>query len=57
MDDEAYEKSWEPVFQTFDLPLADFPNIDPAKLRTIRLKFDRTPMRVIILSLIGFQDP
>ena len=55
MDNFAYEKSSEPVFQTFELPLAAFP-IDPAKLRTIRLKFDRTPMRVIILSQVGFED-
>ena len=56
MDDFAYEKSSEPVFQTFVLPLAAFPNLDPAKLRTIRLIFNRTQMRVIILSQIGFED-
>jgi dienelactone hydrolase len=56
MDDYAYEKSSEPVFQTFDLPLSAFPNLDPAMLRTIRLKFDRTPMRVIIVSQVGFED-
>jgi hypothetical protein len=54
MDNFAYEKSSEPVFQTFELPLAAF-NMDPAKLRTIRLKFDKTPMRVIILSQVGFE--
>ncbi len=57
MDDFAYEKSSEPVFQTFELPLASFANIDPAKLHIIRLKFDRTPMRVIILSQVGFESP
>ena len=56
MDDFAYEKSSEPVFQTFEIPLSAFPKIDPAKLHTIRLKFDRTPMRVIILSQVGFED-
>jgi hypothetical protein len=55
MDDFAYEKSSEPIFQTFELPLAAFKNIDPAKLRTITLKFDRTPMRVMILSQVGFE--
>jgi len=50
MDDFAYEKSSEPVFQNFELPLAAFPNLDPSKLHGLRLKFDRTPMRVIILS-------
>jgi hypothetical protein len=56
MDNYAYEKSSEPVFQTFELPLAAFPNLDPSQLHTIRLKFDRTPMRVIILSQVGFED-
>src|ERR1700722_1591983 len=56
MDNFAYEKSSEPVFQTFELPLAAFPNLDPSQLHTIRLKFDRTPMRVIILSQVGFED-
>lgn len=55
MDDFAYQKSSEPVFQTFLIPLAAFP-IEPAKLRTIRLKFDRTPMRVMIVSQVGFED-
>jgi dienelactone hydrolase len=57
MDDFAYEKSSEPVFQTFELPLAAFGKIDASKLHTIRLKFDRTPMRVIILSQVGFENP
>lgn len=56
MNDFAYKKSSEPVFQTFEIPLADFPRIDPAKLRVVRLKFDRTPMRVVILSQMGFED-
>jgi hypothetical protein len=56
LDDAAYEKSSEPAFQTFELSLAAFPNVDPAKLHTIRLKFDRSPMRVIILSQVGFED-
>ncbi len=56
MDDQAYEKSSEPVFQSFEIPLAAFPGIDAARLRTIRLKFDRTPMRVIILSQLGFEN-
>lgn len=54
MDNFAYQKSWEPVFQTFLLPVAAF-HMEPAKLRTIRLKFDRTPMRVIIVSQVGFE--
>lgn len=52
----AYEKSSEPAFQTFELPLAAFKGIDPAQVHAIRLKFDRTPMRVIIVSQIGFEN-
>ncbi len=75
MDDFAYEKASEPVFQTFEIPLAAFAfhplpdgrgsvarsgrgaaeRADAPGLRVIRLKFDRTPMRVIILSQIGFE--
>jgi dienelactone hydrolase len=57
MDNFAYEKSSEPAFQTFEIPLSAFPNIDPSKLHSISLKFDRTPMRVIILSQVGFEKP
>jgi hypothetical protein len=55
MDDFAYEKSSEPAFQTFEVPLASFAGVDPAKVRVIRLKFDRTAMRVVILSQVGFE--
>jgi dienelactone hydrolase len=55
MDDYAYEKASEPAFQTFEVPLAAFANVDPGKVRVIRLKFDRTPMRVVILSQVGFE--
>jgi hypothetical protein len=52
LDEIAYEKESEPIFQTIDLPLSAF-TINPAKIKTIRLRFDRTPMRVIILSQLG----
>jgi hypothetical protein len=52
LDEIGYEKESEPIFQTIDLPLAAFTG-EPAKIKTIRLRFDRTPMRVIILSQIG----
>ncbi len=60
MDDFAYEKPSEPVFQTIDLPLAAFAaestGFDPAKIKIIRLRFDRTVSRVVILSQIGLAD-
>jgi len=53
LDEIGYEKESEPIFQTIDLPLAVF-GVNPAKIKTIRLRFDQTPMRVVILSQIGF---
>ena len=59
LDEKGYEKDWEPVFQTVRIPLADFAangakRLDPGKLSTVRLKFDRTEMGVICISGIGF---
>jgi dienelactone hydrolase len=55
----GYDKDTEPVFQTVRIPLTAFKAtgskpFDPASLRTIRLKFDHTPMSVICLSGLGF---
>ncbi|MBV9301434.1 MAG: hypothetical protein JOY62_05660 [Acidobacteriaceae bacterium] len=59
LDKFAYQKASEPIFQTIELPLDAFVQndgrFDPAKLKTIRLRFDRTPTRVVILSEIGFE--
>ncbi len=60
MESDAYEKDWEPVFQTVRAPLAAFQvpggskPFDPAKLSAVRLKFDRTAMSVICISGLGF---
>jgi hypothetical protein len=49
----------EPVFQTFDFPLADFaaanPALDPARLRRVRFVFDRTPRGRVMLDDVGFR--
>jgi dienelactone hydrolase len=60
MESQAYEKDWEPVFQTVRVPLAAFQTVDAtkrfegARLSVVRLKFDRTSMSVICISGIGF---
>jgi dienelactone hydrolase len=60
LDEQGYDKDWEPVFQTVRVPLADFKTADGArrlelgKLSAVRLRFDRTPMSVICISGIGF---
>jgi dienelactone hydrolase len=57
----AYEKDWEPVFQTVRAPLDAFQSHGPKpfdlrKLSTVRLKFDRTAMSVICISGVGFGE-
>jgi hypothetical protein len=51
----------EPVFQSFELPLAAFvrakPAFRPAALRSVRFVFDRTPQRVVALDDLGFRTP
>jgi hypothetical protein len=60
MDEEGYNQDWEVVFQSVRVPLSAFQSteksrtFDPAKLTTVRLKFDRTPMYEICISSIGF---
>ena len=56
LDDYAYKKPAEPIFQTFELPLKDFGIEDPTKLRVVKLRFDKTMERVVILSQIGFEQ-
>ena len=59
MDSAAYEKDWEPVFQTVRAPLREFQTadgakrFDPRKLTVVRLIFDRTATSVICISGVG----
>ncbi len=59
LDDAAYKNASEPIFQTIEMPLSAFASqdkrYDPAKLKSVRLRFDRTPSRVVIISEIGFE--
>jgi dienelactone hydrolase len=51
----------EPVLQTYEIPLADFvqinPDFDPVELREIRFRFDRLASRVLLLDHVGFASP
>lgn len=55
-----YGDAWEPVMQTFELPLKAFadakPGFDPAALREVRFVFDRSPEGVVILDDVGFAE-
>jgi hypothetical protein len=59
LDRAFYRRETEPVFQTYELPLALFasPGWTPARLRDVRLVFDRTPSGVIALNEVGFSRP
>jgi len=57
-ESDLYGKPWEPVLQTFEIPLAAFaaadPRFTPATLKEIRLVFDRSPEGMVILDDVGF---
>lgn len=57
---ELYGDAWEPVLQTFELPLSAFaaakPGFDPAALREVRFVFDRSPEGVVILDDVGVAE-
>lgn len=59
-ESDLYGDAWEPVMQTFELPLQAFvaakPGFDPAGLREVRLVFDRRPEGVVILDDLGFAE-
>ncbi len=56
-DESRFAAVFELVQQTFVMPLADFakssPEFDPAKLKTIRLLFDKTVAGTVVVSDIG----
>jgi hypothetical protein len=56
----AYEKSTEPVLETFEFPLRTFkqtnPDFEPGKLEKIIFRFDRSAEGVISLDEIGFRE-
>jgi hypothetical protein len=49
----------EPIFQSFEFPLAAFaqadPVFDPTTLSSVRFIFDRTPASVVVLDDVGFR--
>ena len=59
LDRAFYRRETEPVLQTYELPLALFaaPGWTAARVRDVRLVFDRTPSGVIVLNEVGFSRP
>lgn len=55
LDSLGFEKPYEATFQSIRIPLSAFGGVDTSTLRSIRLRFDRTPSSVILLSKVGFE--
>lgn len=60
-DEQQFQNLHEIVLQSYLLPLADFaaaePRLDPARLRTVRLVFDRATAGTVIVDAIGLTVP
>jgi dienelactone hydrolase len=60
---DRFREPYELVLQTYPMPLAAFrrvaPSFDPARLRSIRLVFDRTPAGEVVMDDVGLarMDP
>ena len=61
LDRALYPSSWEPVFQTVEVPLlrlskeAGAFSGSPRGLKEVRFVFDRTPRGMILLDEVGFE--
>ncbi len=58
LDKIVYEKPAEAVFQNISIPLSVFTGqtgFNAGRLQSIRLRFDRTPTGVILLSKVGLE--
>lgn len=59
-ESDVYGDAWEPVLQTFELPLRAFaeakPGFDPAGVREVRFVFDRSAEGVVIVDDVGFAE-
>ena len=58
---DRFREPYELVLQTYPMPLAAFrkvaPAFEPARLRAIRLVFDRTPSGTVVLDDVGVANP
>ncbi len=59
LDHLLYKEPSEPVFQSVEMPLRDFAEVDrrfdAKKLKTVRLIFDRTSASELLISQIGME--
>jgi dienelactone hydrolase len=59
-ESKLYGDAWEPVLQTFELPLRAFaeakPGFDSATVQEVRFVFDRSAEGVVIVDDVGFSE-
>jgi dienelactone hydrolase len=57
----AFRNPYELVLQSYPMPMAAFrkaaPAFEPARLRVIRLLFDRTPSGTVVMDDVGLANP
>ena len=57
---EAFREPYELVLQTYPMPMTAFmkaaPGFEPARLRAIRLVFDRTPSGTVVMDDVGLAN-
>lgn len=60
-DKDRFANPWEIVLQTYVIPLRDFeavtPGFEPAQLRAITWRFDRTEAGTVLLDNVGLSTP
>jgi len=58
LEEERFASLYELVLQSFRVPLSDFtaetPELDPTRLREVRLVFDRTEAGTVVVDDVGF---
>jgi len=55
LNKKRYKADWEPVLQTFEVPLATLAKDDIANIRQLRIRFDGSEPGVVILDDIGIR--
>lgn len=51
---QQYPRQYELVLQSYSIPLADFAGVDPARLASVRLLFDRAVAGTVVIDDVGF---
>lgn len=59
LESQRFQNPWEMVLQDYSIPMADLvaqaPTLDPARLASIRLVFDRSPAGTVVVGEVGVE--